>query len=143
MTSIWVARARLDETIERDDRLLHPRDRRLGAQPPLPRRRSAGRRSSSGQLRRLRDPARRARARDEGNGSAFTARRFRSRLAALGMQASPRRLRDPESQAFIESWFGKLKEREVWLNEYETLDQARAAIGGVHRAATTTGPTAG
>jgi hypothetical protein len=21
-----------------------------------------------------------------------------------------------ESQAFIESWFGKLKEREVWLN---------------------------
>lgn len=37
--------------------------------------------------------------------------------------------RDPESQAFIESWFAKLKEREVWRNEYETLDQARAAIG--------------
>jgi hypothetical protein len=33
--------------------------------------------------------------------------------------------RDPESRAFIESWFGKLKEREVWLNEYETLDDAR------------------
>jgi putative transposase len=29
--------------------------------------------------------------------------------------------RDPESQAFIASWFGKLKQREVWLNEYETL----------------------
>ena len=38
--------------------------------------------------------------------------------------------RDPESQAFIESWFGKLKEREVWLNEYETLDEARDRIGG-------------
>jgi putative transposase len=38
--------------------------------------------------------------------------------------------RDPESQAFIESWFGKLKEREVWLNEYETLDDARRGIGG-------------
>jgi hypothetical protein len=38
--------------------------------------------------------------------------------------------RDPESQAFIESWFGKLKEREVWLNEYETLDDARQGIGG-------------
>jgi len=38
--------------------------------------------------------------------------------------------RDPESQAFIESWFGKLKEREVWLNEYETLDDARRRIGG-------------
>ena len=38
--------------------------------------------------------------------------------------------RDPESQAFIESWFGKLKEREVWLNEYETIDDARRGIGG-------------
>ena len=36
----------------------------------------------------------------------------------------------PESQAFIESWFGKLKEREVWLNEYETLDDARQGVGG-------------
>ena len=35
-----------------------------------------------------------------------------------------------ESQAFIESWFGKLKEREVWLNEYETLDDARQGISG-------------
>ncbi len=35
--------------------------------------------------------------------------------------------RDPESQAFIESWFGKLKERCVWREEYETLDQAREA----------------
>lgn len=43
----------------------------------------------------------------------------------------PRRLpRPPKSQAFIESWFGKLKEREVWRNEYETLADARAAIGG-------------
>jgi putative transposase len=32
--------------------------------------------------------------------------------------------------AFIESWFGKLKEREVWLNEYETIDDARQGIGG-------------
>ena len=64
------------------------------------------------------------------NGSAFTARRFRSRLAALGIKHRRGGYRDPESQAFIESWFGKLKEREVWLNEYETLDQARAAIGG-------------
>lgn len=26
---------------------------------------------------------------------------------------------------FIESWFGKLKERLVWRSELETLDQAR------------------
>jgi putative transposase len=64
------------------------------------------------------------------NGSAFTARRFRARLGELGVRHRRGGYRDPESQAFIESWFGKLKEREVWLNEYETLDDARAGIGG-------------
>jgi len=64
------------------------------------------------------------------NGSAFTARRFRARLGELGIKHRRGGYRDPESQAFIESWFGKLKEREVWLNEYETLDDARRGIGG-------------
>jgi putative transposase len=64
------------------------------------------------------------------NGSAFTARRFKQVLCALGIVHRRGGYRDPESQAFIESWFGKLKEREVWLNEYETLDDARRSIGG-------------
>jgi len=64
------------------------------------------------------------------NGSAFTSRRFRARLGELGIRHRRGGYRDPESQAFIESWFGKLKEREVWLNEYETLDDARRGIGG-------------
>jgi len=64
------------------------------------------------------------------NGSAFTARRFKTRLAELGIRHRRGGYRDPESQAFIESWFGKLKEREVWLNEYETLDDTRRGIGG-------------
>jgi len=64
------------------------------------------------------------------NGSAFIARRFKARLAELGIRHRRGGYRDPESQAFIESWFGKLKEREVWLNEYETLDDARCGIGG-------------
>jgi len=64
------------------------------------------------------------------NGSAFTARRFRARLAELGTRHRRGGYRDPESQAFIESWFGELKEREGWLNEYETLDDARRGIGG-------------
>jgi putative transposase len=59
------------------------------------------------------------------NGSAFTARRFKAKLAELGIRHRRGGYRDPESQAFIESWFGKLKEREVRLNEYETLDDAR------------------
>jgi putative transposase len=61
------------------------------------------------------------------NGSAFTARRFKAKLAELGTRHRRRGYRDPESQAFIKSWFGK---REVWLNEYETLDDARRGIGG-------------
>ncbi len=64
------------------------------------------------------------------NGSAFTARRFRAKLAELGIRHRRGGYRDPESQAFIESWFGKLKQREVWLNEYETLEDARQGIGG-------------
>jgi putative transposase len=64
------------------------------------------------------------------NGSAFTARRFRATLAHFGIRHRRGGYRDPDSPAFIESWFGKFKEREVWLNEYETLDDARDGIGG-------------
>ena len=62
------------------------------------------------------------------NGSAFTARKFRAVLSALGVRHRRGGYRDPESQAFIESWFSKLKERSVWRHEFETLDQAREVI---------------
>src|SRR5205823_9815666 len=64
------------------------------------------------------------------NGSAFTAGRFKAQLAALGVRDRRGGYRDPESQAFVESRFGKLKQRELWLNEYETLADARRGIGG-------------
>jgi putative transposase len=63
------------------------------------------------------------------NGSAFTARRFKAVLSRLGIAHRRGGYRDPESQAFIESWFGKLKEREVWREEYATLEDARQGIG--------------
>jgi putative transposase len=63
------------------------------------------------------------------NGSAFTARAFKAVLSGLGIAHRRGGYRDPESQAFIESWFGKLKERCVWREEFETLEQARQAIG--------------
>jgi putative transposase len=63
------------------------------------------------------------------NGTAFTSRAFRAALAQREVAHRRGGYRDPESQAFIESWFAKLKEREVWLNEYETLNDARSAIG--------------
>ncbi len=63
------------------------------------------------------------------NGTAYTSRGFRSRLAELEISHRRGGYRDPESQAFIESWFSGLKRREVWRNEYETLDDARTGIG--------------
>lgn len=62
------------------------------------------------------------------NGTAFTSKRFRAGLAAHGVTHRRGGYRDPESQAFIESWFAKLKQRCVWREEFETIDQARAAI---------------
>jgi putative transposase len=62
------------------------------------------------------------------NGTAFTRRAFRVRLAELGIVHRRGGYRDPESQAFIESWFGKLKQRCIWREEFETLDDARAAV---------------
>jgi putative transposase len=63
------------------------------------------------------------------NGTALTARAFRARLAEHGITHRRGGYRDPESQAFIESWFSKLKQRCVWREEFETLDHARAVIG--------------
>ena len=62
------------------------------------------------------------------NGTAYTSRGFRARLRELGITHRRGGYRDPESQAFIESWFSKLKERCVWREEFETLDHARAGI---------------
>jgi len=62
------------------------------------------------------------------NGSAFTARATRAVISGLGVRHRRGGYRDPESQAFIESWFSKLKERCVWRQEFETLDQAREVI---------------
>ena len=110
---------------ERRDRLLHARDRRLGARRPLPRAEAtavidapvAERGIRAGELTLGTD-----------NGTAYAARTFRARLAAHGIVHRRGGYRDPESQAFIESWFSKLKQRCVWREEFETLDQARQLI---------------
>ncbi len=62
------------------------------------------------------------------NGSAFTAKATRLVLSGLGVRHRRGGYRDPESQAFIESWFRYLKERCVWRHEFDTLDQAREVI---------------
>lgn len=64
------------------------------------------------------------------NGPQFTSRRFRRHVADLGITHRRGGYRDPESQAFIESWFGQFKKRLAWRAEWETLDQARKEITG-------------
>jgi putative transposase len=63
------------------------------------------------------------------NATAFTSRAFRARLAEHGIAHRRGGYRDPESQTFIESCFAKLKQRCVWREEFESLDEARAVIG--------------
>lgn len=62
------------------------------------------------------------------NGTAFTSRAFHARLAEHGIIHRRGGYRDPESQAFIESWFSKLKQRCILREEFETLDEAREKI---------------
>ena len=62
------------------------------------------------------------------NGSQFTSRDFRKHLSARGVTHRRGGYRDPESQAFIESWFGQFKKRCAWRAEWETIDQARREI---------------
>jgi putative transposase len=62
------------------------------------------------------------------NGSQFTSRDFRKHLSARGITHRRGGYRDPESQAFIESWFGQFKKRCAWRSEWETIEQARTEI---------------
>ena len=68
------------------------------------------------------------------NGPAFTAPRFKAKLAEPGVRHRGGGYRDPESQALTEHWFRRRKQPEGWLNEYETLAAARRGIGSpAHR----------
>jgi putative transposase len=62
------------------------------------------------------------------NGSQFTSRDFRRHLSARGVTHRRGGYRDPESQAFIESWFGQFKKRCAWRSEWETIEHARSDI---------------
>ena len=112
---------------ERRDRLLHPRDRRWAldvrcraAEATIVIDQGVAERGiRAGELTLGTD-----------NGTAFTSRAFRARLAEHGIAHRRGGYRDPESQAFIESWFSKLKQRCIWREEFETREHARAAIGG-------------
>ncbi|MBU4337225.1 MAG: IS3 family transposase [Actinobacteria bacterium] len=62
------------------------------------------------------------------NGSQFTSRDFRTHLSARAITHRRGGYRDPESQAFIESWSGQFKKRCAWHTEWENIEAARAEI---------------
>lgn len=74
------------------------------------------------------------------NGSQFTSRDFRKHLSARGITHRRGGYRDPESQAFIESWFGQFKKRVAWRAEWESLETP-AVTSPATSTPTTTGPT--
>ena len=76
------------------------------------------------------------------NGSQFTSRDFRKHLSARGVTHRRGGYRDPESQAFIESWFGQFKKRCAWRAEWETIEHARRR-SPTTSSTTTTDPTPG
>jgi putative transposase len=62
------------------------------------------------------------------NGSQFTACDFRKHLSARDVTHRRGGYRDPESQAFIQSWFGQFNKRCAWRRDWETIEHARTEI---------------
>ena len=63
------------------------------------------------------------------NGSAFTSRRFRGPARRARNHPPPRRLPRPREPGLHRKLVREAQKRVVWRSEFETLDQARAAIG--------------
>jgi putative transposase len=63
------------------------------------------------------------------NGTQFTSARFLDTLSRLGITHRRTAFNHPEGNGMIERFHRSLKEEEVWLNEYRSLQEARASIG--------------
>ncbi len=63
------------------------------------------------------------------NGTQFTSVRFVATLNTLGITHRRTAFHHPEGNGLIERFHRSLKEEEVWLNEYRSLEEARESIG--------------
>ena len=63
------------------------------------------------------------------NGSAFLSEHFQEFARELEVALLRTRVRYPEGNGRCERLIRTIKEEEVWLNEYATLDEARARLG--------------
>jgi putative transposase len=62
------------------------------------------------------------------NGTQFTSARYVETLNRLGITHRRTAYNHPEGNGYIERFHRSLKEEEVWLNEYQSFDQARSSI---------------
>lgn len=62
------------------------------------------------------------------NGTQFTSARFVETLNRLGITHRRTAYNHPEGNSYIERFHRSLKEEEVWLNEYQSFDQATSSI---------------
>lgn len=63
------------------------------------------------------------------NGTQFTSTRFIQTLGRLGITHRRTAYNHPEGNGLIERFHRSLKEEEVWLHEYRSLEEARDSIG--------------
>jgi putative transposase len=63
------------------------------------------------------------------NGTQFTSTRFVQTLSRLGITHRRTAYHHPEGNSYIERFHRSLKEEEVWVHEYCSLEEARASIG--------------
>jgi putative transposase len=71
-------------------------------------------------------------------GTQFTSARYVETLNRLGITHRRTAYNHPEGNSYIERFHRSLKEEEVWLNEYQTFDQAqRASLVGSRSTITT------
>jgi putative transposase len=63
------------------------------------------------------------------NGTQFTSARFVETLSRLGITHRRTAFNHPEGNGVIERFHRSLKEEEIWLNEYRSLNEARESIG--------------
>jgi len=62
------------------------------------------------------------------NGTQFTSAQYVETLNLLGITHRRTAYNHPEGNSYIERFHCSLKEEEVWLDEYENLDQAKLSI---------------
>lgn len=62
------------------------------------------------------------------NGTQFTSTRYMETLSRLGITHRRTAYHHPEGNSYIERFHRSLKEEEVWVHEYRSMEEARASI---------------